>query len=110
MHFFSFNLKHDKLKNPAIWEATKYLIDYDGIANTLLEGQMKVHQAFWPAGFPGAVEEKPYKLDVAKAKDILAKGNVPSGLTIDMDMISSPPFTEIGAVDPGDHGRRPASS
>jgi peptide/nickel transport system substrate-binding protein len=34
LHFFSFNLKHDKLKNPAIWEAAKYLIDYEGIANS----------------------------------------------------------------------------
>jgi peptide/nickel transport system substrate-binding protein len=96
IHFLSFNLKHDKLKNPAIWEAARYLIDYDGIANQLLRGQMKVHQAFWPSGFPGAVEDKPFKLDVAKAKEILAKANVPQGLTIDMDMISSSPFTEIG--------------
>jgi peptide/nickel transport system substrate-binding protein len=34
---------------------------------------MKVHQTFWPAGFPGSVQDTPYKLDVAKAKDILAK-------------------------------------
>jgi peptide/nickel transport system substrate-binding protein len=96
LHFFSLNLKHEKLRNPALWEAVKYLIDYEGIANQLLKGQMKVHQTFWPEGFPGSVAETPYKLDVAKAKDILAKGNVPQGLTIDMDMISSPPFTEIG--------------
>ncbi|QDO97363.1 ABC transporter substrate-binding protein [Ferrovibrio terrae] len=94
LHFFSFNLKHDKLKNPALWEAMRYLIDYDGIANTLLRGQMKVHQTFWPSGFPGAVEDKPYKLDVAKAKDILAKANIQS-LSVDMDMISSAPFTDI---------------
>lgn len=96
LHFFSLNLKHDKLKNPALWEAVKYLIDYDGISNKLLKGQMKVHQAFWPEGFPGSVNDTPYKLDVPKAKEILAKGNVPAGLTIDMDMISSAPFTEIG--------------
>jgi peptide/nickel transport system substrate-binding protein len=94
VHFLSFNLKHDKLKNPAIWEAARYLIDYEGIANQLLRGQMKVHQAFWPSGFPGAVTDTPFKLDVAKAKDILAKANV-SGLAVDMDMISSAPFTEI---------------
>jgi peptide/nickel transport system substrate-binding protein len=94
LHFFSFNLKHDKLKNPALWEAMRYLIDYDGIANTLLRGQMKVHQTFWPSGFPGAVEDKPYKLDVAKAKDILAKANI-QNLSVDMDMISSAPFTDI---------------
>lgn len=96
LHFFSLNVKHDKLKNPALWEAMRYLIDYDGIATTLLRGQMKVHQTFWPTGFPGSVEDKPYKLDVAKAKDILAKANIQPGLTVDMDMISSAPFTDIG--------------
>lgn len=95
IHFLSFNIKHDKLKNPALWEALRYLIDYDGIATTLLKGQMKVHQSFWPSGFAGTVEDRPFKLDVAKAKDILARGNVPPGLTIDMDMISSAPFTDI---------------
>jgi peptide/nickel transport system substrate-binding protein len=95
VHFLSFNIKHEKLKNPALWEALRYLIDYDGIATTLLRGQMKVHQAFWPSGFAGSVEDKPYKLDVAKAKEILAKANIQPGLSIDMDMISSAPFTDI---------------
>lgn len=95
VHFISFNIKHEKLKNPALWEALRWMIDYEGIANTLLKGQMKVHQAFWPQGFAGSIDETPYKLDVAKAKDILAKGNVPAGLSIDMDMISSAPFTDI---------------
>ncbi len=79
IHFLSFNIKHDKLKDPALWEALRWLIDYDGIATTLLRGQMKVHQAFWPSGFAGSVEDRPYKLDVAKAKDILAKANIPPG-------------------------------
>jgi peptide/nickel transport system substrate-binding protein len=56
LHFFSLNQKVEKLRNPALWEAMRYLVDYDGIANTLLRGQMKVHQAFWPSGFPGAVD------------------------------------------------------
>jgi peptide/nickel transport system substrate-binding protein len=94
VHFMSFNVKHEKLKNPAIWEAARYLVDYEGIANQLLRGQMKVHQTFWPAGFPGSVPDTPYKLDVAKAKDILAKAGV-SNLTIDMDIIASAPFTDI---------------
>ena len=95
LHFLSFNVKHEKLRNPALWEAMRYLIDYDGIADRLMRGQFKVHQAFWPAGFAGAVTDRPYKLDVAKAKDILAKGGVPSGLAIDVDIINSAPFPEI---------------
>ncbi len=95
LHFFSLNLKHDKLKNPALWEAVRYLIDYDGIATNLLRGQMKVHQTFWPEGFPGAVLDRPYKLDVDKAKGILDKAGI-KDLTIAVDMIASSPFTEIG--------------
>ena len=95
LHFLSFNLKQEKLRNPALWEAAKYLIDYEGISATLLRGQMKVQQAFWPAGFAGSVEDTPYRLDVARAKDILAKAGIAPGLAIDMDMISSAPFTEM---------------
>ena len=36
-------------------------------------GQFVTHQAFWPAGLWGALEETPYKLDVAKGKELLAK-------------------------------------
>ena len=50
----SFNQKTDSLTDPAVWEAARYLVDYDGMADGMLKGQMKVHQAFWPDGFPGA--------------------------------------------------------
>ncbi len=95
IHFFSFNVKHEKFRNPALWEAMRYLVDYDGIADKLMRGQFKVHQTFWPAGFAGAVTDRPYTLDVAKAKDVLAKGNIPAGLAIDMDIINQAPFPEI---------------
>jgi peptide/nickel transport system substrate-binding protein len=95
IHFLSFNVKHEKLKNPALWEAARHLVDYDGIADKLMRGQFKVHQTFWPAGFAGSVTERPYTLDVAKAKDILAKGNIAPGLSIDMDIVNQAPFPEI---------------
>ncbi|CAN1570297.1 DdpA ABC-type dipeptide transport system, periplasmic component [Rhabdaerophilaceae bacterium] len=94
LHFLSLNVKHEKLNKPALWEAIRYLIDYDGIADTLLKGQMKVHQTFWPTGFPGAVEDRPFKLDVAKAKDILDKAGI-KDLMINVDIIASAPFTDI---------------
>ncbi|WP_448950167.1 ABC transporter substrate-binding protein [Labrys neptuniae] len=64
------------LGNPAFWEAARYLVDYEGIANNLLRGQYRVHQAFLPSGFPGALADTPYKLDVAKAKKILADAGI----------------------------------
>ena len=94
IHFFTFNLKHEKLRNPALWEAAKYLVDYEGMARTLLRGTMRVHQAYLPVGFAGAVEDTPYRLDVAKAKEILAKAGI-SGLEAEMDVIDGQPFNGI---------------
>jgi peptide/nickel transport system substrate-binding protein len=64
------------LGNPAFWEAARYLVDYDGIAKNLLRGQVQVHQAFLPVGFPGALTDNPFKLDVEKAKKILADAKI----------------------------------
>ncbi|MGJ4858476.1 ABC transporter substrate-binding protein [Labrys sp. KB_33_2] len=64
------------LGNPAFWKAARYLVDYEGIAKNLLRGQYRVHQAFLPAGFPGALGDTPYKLDVEKAKKILADAGI----------------------------------
>jgi peptide/nickel transport system substrate-binding protein len=95
VHFFSLNQKHEKLRNPALWEAMRYLVDYEGIAGKLLRGQMKVHQAYWPTGFPGALADTPFKLDVAKAKEILAKAGLQDGVSADMDVINLPMFMDI---------------
>jgi peptide/nickel transport system substrate-binding protein len=96
VHFFSLNLRQEKLRNPALWEAMRWLVDYDGIADRLLRGQMRVHQAFLPAGFPGAVTERPYRLDVARARDILGRaGLLQAGVAADMDVIAAPPFPDV---------------
>jgi len=94
VHFIGLNLKNEKLRNPAIWEAMRYLVDYDGISGQLLKGQMRTHQAFLPVGFAGALTAAPYKLDPERAKAILAKAGI-NGLEIDMDVINSPRFMDM---------------
>jgi peptide/nickel transport system substrate-binding protein len=82
------------LANPALWEALRYLVDYDGIANKLLKGQYIVHQSFLPEGFPGAITDNPFTLDPAKAKDILAKANL-KDVSFKLTVSNQPPFTDI---------------
>lgn len=52
VHFLSLNQKAEALQPPAVWEAARYLVDYEGMANSFLKGQMQVHQAFWPSASP----------------------------------------------------------
>ncbi|WP_237153826.1 ABC transporter substrate-binding protein [Oryzibacter oryziterrae] len=93
--FNSVSPTNSDTKNPALWEAARWLVDYDSISKDLLKGQFDVHQAFLPAGFPGAYNENPFKKDVAKAKEILAKAGLDKGLTIKLDVINQPPYTDI---------------
>ncbi|WP_417447257.1 ABC transporter substrate-binding protein [Kangiella sp.] len=95
VHFLSFNQKIDALTEKAIWEASRYLVDYDGMTSTFLKGQMQTHQAFWPAGFPGSLDETPYTYDIEKARSILKDAGVKLPMTITLDVINSAPFTDM---------------
>lgn len=94
VHFLALNQKNEKLQNPAVWEAVRYLINYDSISNELLKGKMKTHQTFLPEGFIGSINENPYKLDVEKAKAILAEAGV-KDLELKLDLINSPLFMDM---------------
>lgn len=88
------NESNPLMKNPAFWEAARWLVDYDGITNALLKGQYFVHQSFLPAGLPGALDNKPFTFDPAKAKTILDKAGIKDAhFTLDVE--NKPPFITI---------------
>lgn len=74
--YISFNQKHPQLSNPKVVEALKYLIDYKGMEGSFLKGQWREHQSFLPAGYLGAIEDKPFSYNVEKAKELLAEAGV----------------------------------
>ncbi len=95
VHFLSLNQKTAALQPEAVWEAARYLVDYKGMTDSFLKGQMQIHQAFWPSGFPGALDDNPYSYDPAKAKQILADAGVKTPITVTLDVINSTPFTDM---------------
>ncbi|KFI28943.1 ABC transporter substrate-binding protein [Paenirhodobacter enshiensis] len=93
--YLGLNQKNPTLAKPEVREAMKYLVDYSAIADTLMKGSKTVHQAFLPHGFLGAVDDTPYSLNVAKAKELLAKAGVPDGFTVTMDVRNNPDTTAM---------------
>jgi peptide/nickel transport system substrate-binding protein len=88
------NSANPLLNNPAFWEASRWLVDYEGITKNLLKGQYFVHQSFLPVGLPGALEDNPFTFDPAKAKEILAKAGIKDAhFTLDVE--NKPPFITI---------------
>ena len=77
-------------------EALKWLIDYEGIERDLVRGTYLPHQSFLPKGFLGAIEDKPYTYNVAKARELLAAAGHADGFTITFDVRARQPETDIG--------------
>jgi peptide/nickel transport system substrate-binding protein len=95
VYYISMNQKNANLAKPEVQQAFKYLIDYDAIGKTLIKGIGEIHQTFEPKGVLGALDENPLKLDVAKAKELLAKAGLPNGFSVTMDVRSIEPDTSV---------------
>jgi peptide/nickel transport system substrate-binding protein len=89
------NLSEEHFKNPKVRQAMKMLVDYQGIVDTFLKGQFFVHQTFLPMGLFGAVSYNPWKLDVAKAKALLAEAGYPDGFELELTAPNVPPWPNI---------------
>jgi peptide/nickel transport system substrate-binding protein len=95
IYYISLNQKNETLAKPEVREAFKYLVDYDAIGATLIRGIGEIHQTFLPKGVLGALNENPYKLDIPKAKELLAKAGLADGFKVTMDVRNTQPVTGI---------------
>jgi peptide/nickel transport system substrate-binding protein len=93
--YVGLNQKNPNLAKPEVREALKYLVDYDAIEKNILASTYVAHQAFLPKGFLGAIEDKPYKYDLAKAKELLQKAGLGNGFQVSMDAQSASPFSDV---------------
>jgi len=93
--YMAANAAHPILGNPKVARALHYLVDYEGMVNSFLAGQYKIHQAAWPGGLWGALDETPFSLDVAKAKALLAEAGYPDGFEIRINTLNAAPFPDV---------------
>ncbi|WP_342754984.1 ABC transporter substrate-binding protein [Pantoea sp. MBD-2R] len=98
VYYLGFNTQNKQqsaLGNPALWQAARWLVDYNAISKDLLKGQYQVHQTILPQGFDGALENQPFHYDLAKAKQILAQGGIKPGTRFSMTIANQPPYTDV---------------
>ncbi len=93
--YLAANAAHPIVGDPRVSKALRYLVDYEGMAGSFLAGQQRVHQAVWPSGLWGALDETPYSLDVDAAKALLAEAGHQDGFKIRLDTLTSSPFPEV---------------
>lgn len=84
LFFWTFNNEDPIFKNEKVRLAMRYLIDYDGLAKSVMPWLGVPRASFVQLGAFGALDAKegqPFKLDLDKAKTLLAEAGYPDGFT-----------------------------
>jgi len=84
MSYIAMNTDDPILANAKVREAFRYLIDYNGLATSILPYQGKPWASLVPGGAYGALSEKdgqPFSLDLVKAKQLITEAGYPDGFT-----------------------------
>ena len=79
------NQQNKYLQQAEVRQAIKYLIDYQAIKDNLFNQSVTVQQSFIPSHFFAANQLNPFKLNITKAKKLLAKVGLAQGFTISLD-------------------------
>jgi len=84
MSYIAINTVDPILSNAKVREAFRYLIDYDGLARSILPYQGTPRASLIPEGAFGALDRaagQPFKLDLDRAKQLLTEAGYPNGFT-----------------------------
>jgi peptide/nickel transport system substrate-binding protein len=84
LFFWTFNNEDPIFKNEKVRLAMRYLIDYDGLAKSVMPYLGVPRASFVQIGAFGALDEQagqPFKLDLEKAKQLLSEAGYPNGFS-----------------------------
>ncbi len=95
--YMMFNMNDPRFRSPKLAEAFRYLFDYQGLAATLLKNHSVVRQSPVPVGVFGALPESymPYKLDLDRARKLLAEAGYPNGFSAEIAVLNSFPYPDL---------------
>ena len=94
-YYLAVSMKDEKFKNQKVREALRYLIDYQGLNDSVLPYFGKFRDRPIQTGISGALPSIGYKLDVEKAKALLAEAGYPNGFSTTLRAISDTPFVNL---------------
>lgn len=95
MYYVAMSMKEPHFANPKVREALRYLIDYQGINKALMPGYGVLHQRPIKAGMPSTLPDPGYRLDIPRAKKLLAEAGYPDGFDTTLRVLSDQPFLNI---------------
>lgn len=95
VYYVAMSMKEKHFANPKVREAVRYLIDYQGINKALMPGYGVLHQRRIKAGMPSTLPDPGYKLDIPRARKLLAEAGYPEGFDTTLRVLADQPFLNI---------------
>jgi peptide/nickel transport system substrate-binding protein len=97
IRYLALNQKDPILSHPKVREAFRYLIDYQALEKSVMRNIGRVRQTFTTSKAFGAipVDETPFKLDLEKAKQLIAAAGYPNGFSKELLVRNEFPDTDI---------------
>lgn len=89
--------KNAALRNPKLWDAIKYGIDYDGLADIYLGGGGPTGSMVPPSLGGALPADQGMKEDLDRARAALAAGGQPNGFTMNASFASDGSYTTVPA-------------
>ena len=84
LRYLGMNTTDPVLSDPRVREAFRYLIDYEGLARSILPYQGTPRASLVPEGAFGALDREagqPFSLDLARARQLITEAGYPDGFT-----------------------------
>lgn len=97
-YYLAVSMKDERFQKPKVREALRYLIDYQGLNDSVMPYFGKLRDRPLPSGVFGALPNAGYKLDVEKAKALLAEAGYPNGFSTTLRAISDVPFMSLATA------------
>lgn len=95
IYYLAMSMKDPHFDNNNVREAVRYLVDYQGINKSLMTGYGELHQRPIQAGMPATLPDPGYRLDVPRARALLAEAGYPDGFDTTLRVLADQPFLNI---------------
>lgn len=96
VYYVALNARHPHFRDARVRQAVlRHLIDFEGIAGSVLPFYGRLHQRPVPPGLPASLPSPGYRLDVAEARRLLAEAGFAEGFDTTIRVIAEAPFTGL---------------
>jgi peptide/nickel transport system substrate-binding protein len=97
-YFVSMSTEVEKFQDVRVREAIRYLIDYDGLNETIMPNYGLYHQVPVQMGLATTLPDPGFSLDVERARELLAEAGFPDGFDTNIRVLSDSPFIEVATA------------